>query len=113
MEGSGYATDSFLTAIAKGAGVPDIARWNRDRRSQAVLAEVARTTNQAGTFGFNGTPSFVVEGPNGTKPIGTPQSAAAIEAAIGRGAPSQGTPQHRLHGRLRSWIPLGSQPAIA
>ena len=27
-ENSGYVTDSFLTGIAKGAGVPDIDKWN-------------------------------------------------------------------------------------
>ncbi len=82
-EGSGYANDSFLTSIAKGAGVPDIAKWNADRKSKRLLGEVSRTTNQASfRFGFTGTPSFVVQGPNGTNPLGTPGSASAIEAAI-------------------------------
>ena len=27
-ENSGYVTDGFLTSIAKGAGVPDIDKWN-------------------------------------------------------------------------------------
>ena len=39
-----YVTDEFLTAIATKAGVPDIARWNRERKSKRILAEVARTT---------------------------------------------------------------------
>ena len=36
-EGSGYATDSFFEAIAKSAGVKDLARWNTDRKSKRVL----------------------------------------------------------------------------
>jgi protein-disulfide isomerase len=82
-ERSGYVTDSFLTSIAKGAKVPDIAKWNTQRKSQRLIGEVERTTEQAGEgFGFNGTPSFVVKGPKGTEPLGTPESAGEIEAAI-------------------------------
>jgi protein-disulfide isomerase len=62
-EGTGYVTDEFLTAIARAAGVSDLARWNRDRKSQKVLDEVAATTAEAQQLGFTGTPSFAVEGP--------------------------------------------------
>jgi len=84
IEDSGYITDDFLTAIAKGAGVPDIARWNRDRKSKRVLAEVEATTSEAERLGFNGTPSFAVEGPGtaGKQTLGTPQSSGAIESAL-------------------------------
>jgi protein-disulfide isomerase len=83
FENSGYVTDEFLTAIARGAGVPDIARWNADRKSKAVLREVDRTTNQASDLGFTGTPSFAVQGSDGTlEPIGTPGSAGEIESAL-------------------------------
>lgn len=83
-ENSGYVTDAFLTAIAKGAGVPDIARWNRDRRSAEALAEVEKTTKQAERLGFTGTPSFAVEGPGttGKQTLEIPGSAADIESAI-------------------------------
>ena len=84
IEHSGYVTDEFLTAIAEGAGVPDVARWNRDRKSKAVLAEVSATTAEAQELGFNGTPSFAMEGPGaeGTEALGTPESAGALESAI-------------------------------
>lgn len=86
-ERSGYVTDEFMTAIANGAGVPDLASWNEARKSKPVLAEVARTTREAGSrFGFSGTPSFRVEGPGGSESLGTPGSAEAIEAAIRRAA---------------------------
>lgn len=83
-EGSGYVTDEFMTAIAEGAGVPDIAQWNKDRKSKAVIAEVEATTAEAQKLGFNGTPSFAVEGPGteGLEPIGTPESQEALEEAI-------------------------------
>lgn len=83
-EDSGYATDAFLTAIAKGAGVSDIARWNADRKSKRVLNQVAATTAEAEQLGFSGTPSFAVEGPgaSGKEKLGTPGSAADLESAI-------------------------------
>lgn len=85
FEGTGYVTDDFLTAVAEGAGVPDIARWNRDRHSQRILAEVERTTTEARRLGLGGTPSFAVEGPrtDGLEPIDA-ESAGDLEAAIDR-----------------------------
>jgi protein-disulfide isomerase len=83
-EDSGYATDKFLTAIAKGAGVADIARWNSDRKSKRVIAEVEATTAEAEQLGFTGTPSFAVEGPGttGKQTLGTPGSSENLESAI-------------------------------
>jgi protein-disulfide isomerase len=87
-ERSGYVTDEFLTAIAEGAGVPDIDKWNRDRESKAILGEVAASTREAQELGFNGTPSFAMEGPGaeGTEALGTPESAGALESAISSAA---------------------------
>lgn len=83
-ERSGYVTDEFLTEVARGAGVPNIARWNKDRKSQAMLNEVARTTEEAQRLGLTGTPSFGVMGPEstGVEVLGTPGSAAQLEEAI-------------------------------
>lgn len=83
-EASGYVTDEFLTEIARGAGVPDIAEWNKERKSAAALAEVKRTTEEAERLGFTGTPSFAVEGPGMTKleTIGPPGEASQLEEAI-------------------------------
>jgi protein-disulfide isomerase len=83
FENSGYVTDEFLTAIARAAGVPDIAQWNSDRKSRAVLREVSRTTAQASSLGFSGTPSFAVQAQGGPlDPIGTPGSAGEVESAL-------------------------------
>jgi protein-disulfide isomerase len=83
-EDSGYVTDEFLTAIARAAGVTDIARWSTDRKSKRVLEEVADSTSQAEALGFTGTPSFAVEGPGATglEALGPPGSASALESAI-------------------------------
>jgi protein-disulfide isomerase len=84
VEDSGYADDAFLTAIAKAAGVSDLAKWNEDRRSAQVLAEVEKTTAEAERLGFTGTPSFAVEGPGtaGKQTLGTPGSSGDLESAI-------------------------------
>jgi protein-disulfide isomerase len=83
-ENSGYADDEFLTSVAKGAGVKDIAQWNKDRNSKKIKDEVTKTTEEASDFGFTGTPSFAIKGPNsnGTELLGTPGSPESIEEAI-------------------------------
>lgn len=84
LEASGYITADLLTEIARGAGVPDIGRWNKERKSRSVLDEVARTSEEAQKLGLTGTPSFAVSGPGakGLETLGTPGSAGALEEAI-------------------------------
>lgn len=83
-EASGYVSDEFLTEVAKGAGVSDIAKWNKNRKSGAVLGEVEAETEEAQDLDLTGTPSFVVSGPGaeGKEVLGTPGSAGALEDAI-------------------------------
>ena len=82
IEDSGYADDAFLEAVAKGAGVKDLAKWNEDRK--LLRPKVEETTQEAQQLGFNGTPSFAIKGPGtkGLETIGTPNSTAAFEEAI-------------------------------
>jgi protein-disulfide isomerase len=77
-----YADDTFLEAIAKGAGVKDLSRWNSER--EELEPEVEATSAEAQELGFTGTPSFAIEGPKtkGLEPIGTPSSTGALEEAI-------------------------------
>jgi protein-disulfide isomerase len=84
IERSGYVTDEFLTEVARGAGVPDIERWNADRQSRRILAKVEAETAEAERLGLGGTPSFATEGPatRGLEALGTLGSAGEIEAAI-------------------------------
>jgi protein-disulfide isomerase len=87
-ERSGYVTEEFLEAVAKGAGVPDIAQWDKDRKSKAVKQEVTRTSEQAQKYGFTGTPSFAVEGPGadgGIELLGTVE-ASGLEEGIEKAA---------------------------
>lgn len=84
-ERSGYVTDEFLEAVAKAAGVKDLATWNVERKSKAVLEEVEATTSEAASkFGFNGTPSFVIKGPstNGYEIFQNAESPSDFEKAI-------------------------------
>ena len=83
-ENSGYVTDAFLTSIARGAGVPDIDKWNTDRNDPKWDAIIQQGSTQAESLGFNGTPSILVQGPNGQKPIGgsTIPTVQDIQAAI-------------------------------
>lgn len=83
-EASGYVSDDFLTEIARGAGVSDITKWNKDRKDRKTVAEVERTTKEAEELDFTGTPSFAVEGPGskGLETLGTPSSSGALEEAI-------------------------------
>jgi protein-disulfide isomerase len=69
-ENSGYVTDDFLTTIARGAGVPDLDKWNTDRNDPKWDAVIQQGSSQAESLGFNGTPSILVDGPNGQKAIG-------------------------------------------
>lgn len=77
-----YADDAFLEAIAKGAGVKDLNRWNSERAE--LEPEVEATTAEAHEFGFNGTPSFAIKGPktDGLQPLGTIGSTGELEAEI-------------------------------
>jgi protein-disulfide isomerase len=81
-ENSGYADDAFLEAVAKGAGVKDLAKWNADRARST--ARVEETSQEAQNLGFEGTPSFAIRGAktDGLKLLGTPGSTEAIEEAI-------------------------------
>ena len=83
-ENSGYADDEFLTAIAKGAGVKNITKWNQERNGAKFTEEVKKTTAEAVKLGFTGTPSFAIKGPstNGMELLGTPSTAGEIEEAI-------------------------------
>ena len=84
FENSGYVNDDFLTEIARAAGVSDVKQWNRARQSQRTIDRVAAERAEAERLGFDGTPSFAVEGPttDGLEALGTPDSAGDLESAI-------------------------------
>lgn len=83
-EDSGYVTDEFMEAVAKAAGVKNLAQWNKERKSSALTGEVKATTARAEHYGFTGTPSFAIKGPstNGIELLGTPRQPEEFEEAI-------------------------------
>jgi protein-disulfide isomerase len=83
-ENSGYATDEFIESMAKYVGIPDMAKWKEEWKGGTYKKQVEETTGQAQKLGFEGTPSFAVEGPNseGLEVLGTPGSTGVIEEAI-------------------------------
>jgi protein-disulfide isomerase len=86
-ENSGYVTEGFIEAVARAAGIKDMAAWNKARKSKAVRAEETATTKSAeGTLRFHATPSFAIEGPktDGLKLLGTPESTEELEEAIAK-----------------------------
>jgi protein-disulfide isomerase len=87
-ENSGYATEGFIESMGEYVGIPDIAKWNQERKSGKYKKQVEDTTQQAEKVGFTGTPSFAIEGPssNGLELLGTPGSTEAIEEAIKKAA---------------------------
>jgi protein-disulfide isomerase len=83
-ENSGYVTDSFLESVAKGAGVPNIGKWNADRQSSKWNDTLAKVQADAQEQGLDATPSIVVKGPGGTKLVGSGVlPLGAIRSAIG------------------------------
>ncbi len=85
-ENSGYVTDDFMTAIARGAGVRDIGAWNTDRQASKWASEFKAIDAEATNLGLSGTPAIQIIGPRGKKVLpGIPSAAqlrAAIEAAV-------------------------------
>lgn len=82
-ENSGYVTSEFMRAVAKAAGVKNLAKWNHDR--QKLTGKVEQTTAEAGQLGYDATPSFAVEGPatrGDMQLLGTPETTGALEEAI-------------------------------
>jgi protein-disulfide isomerase len=82
-ENSGYADDdAFLRALAKAAGVRNLAKWDAERAE--MTAKVEETSQEAANLGFDGTPSFAIKGPQtgGIKLLGFPESVGELEDAI-------------------------------
>jgi protein-disulfide isomerase len=81
-ERSGYVTDEFMEAVAKAAGVMDLAKWNQDRKK--MTQQVEETTTEAAKLGYDATPSFALKGPGtkGLELLGTPETTGALEEAI-------------------------------
>jgi protein-disulfide isomerase len=82
-ERSGYVTNAFLDHLAAAAGI-DVDRFDADRRTSAMATRVQKDARQALAYGLQGTPSFAVTGPRGTRLLagGVPDSIHPFEDAI-------------------------------
>jgi protein-disulfide isomerase len=88
-ENSGYVTDSFLSKIAKAAGM-NVAQARRYGSSRSVQQRLAATTNAAENAGVNGTPTFYVGRGSSLRPLAVggydPQSfSAALDSVLNGG----------------------------
>jgi protein-disulfide isomerase len=83
-ENSGYVTEEFIESIGKSAGIPDLKKWNQERKSGKYKKQLEAESKEAQKLGFEGTPSFAIEGPSskGLEVISTPESAGELEEAI-------------------------------
>jgi protein-disulfide isomerase len=85
-EDSGYVTESYLEGLAKQIHGLNLPKWMADRNLASVKKQVS-SDNAAGISflgGNAGTPTLVIQGPDGTKalPSGLPSSYGELQAAI-------------------------------
>jgi protein-disulfide isomerase len=85
-ENSGYVTDEFIESVGEEAGIPDLARWNKERKSGKFKKQLEAQTKKAEKFGFEGTPSFAIQGPKskGVELISTPETPGQLEEEIAK-----------------------------
>jgi protein-disulfide isomerase len=82
-EGTGYATPSYFTGLARQISGLDYSRWHADSRLQSLEAEVASDGRAAASHGFDTTPTIVVHGPRGgAPPIAGAPDFSTLQAAI-------------------------------
>jgi protein-disulfide isomerase len=84
-ENSGYVTDEFLRGIAEDAGVPDLEQWEAERNVERWREVLKIVDDEASELGFNGTPSFAVDGANGLAPLPNASTAGDVLGALSGG----------------------------
>jgi protein-disulfide isomerase len=65
-EDSGYVTEAYLQGLARQVPGLDLTKWATDRNDPELSNQVATDAQVANSFGFNGTPSFLIEKTGGT-----------------------------------------------
>ncbi len=69
QEGSGYATDAFLSGLAKQIPGLDYLKWQSDRQDPSLTAQVQAQGAAGNGAGVNATPTVIAEGLKGTVPV--------------------------------------------
>ncbi|MET9433706.1 thioredoxin domain-containing protein [Streptomyces sp. NPDC006551] len=96
----GFGEDR-LAALAKEAGVADLARFTRDADSEAARAAVSRDQEQGYSLGATSTPSFLING----RPIAGAQPMETFTQAIDAAAKAAKTAQPKKTGPSASGGP--------
>lgn len=91
FQNSGQLTDERLAALAKELGL-DMARFNRDRQSEEIAAEVEADRKQAAAHNLNSTPTFVINGVvvTGAQPL--PEFQRVVDRLLAEAAPKKAAP---------------------
>lgn len=80
-ENGGWLTDELVFDVAEAGGL-DVEQFRADFEGDEAAAAIFENQNTAGEQGVSSTPTYVVEGPNGTEVINGAQDVAAFEEAI-------------------------------
>jgi protein-disulfide isomerase len=88
VEGTRYATTSYLDHVAAQVPGLDLTQWKQQGASRAILRQVRADDTQATADGITGTPTLIAMGPRGTDRLVPGLStygamAAAIAKALG------------------------------
>ena len=82
QEGTAYATDAFLAAIARQVSGLDLASWKSGLADSVLANEVRADGTAASVAGADATPTLVIKGPHGTKTVSGNVPAAQVESAV-------------------------------
>lgn len=91
FQNSNALDEARLVTLAQEAGL-DVARFNRDRQSAEIAAEVEADRKQAAAHNFTGTPKFVINGVvvTGAQPL--PEFQKVVERLLAEAAPQKTAP---------------------
>jgi protein-disulfide isomerase len=82
QEGTPYATNSYLTGLARQVPGLDLAKWKTALGDSALGGEVRSDETAASVAGADATPTLVIKGPRGTKTVAGNVPAAQVESAV-------------------------------
>jgi protein-disulfide isomerase len=83
QEGTAYVNQGFLDGIAQAIPGLNFSKWKTDSANPNFQAQVQAEQQQAGTRGFNSTPTIVVQGPKGAaQPIVGNTDYGTLQSAI-------------------------------
>ena len=83
QEGTGYATNGFLTGLAGSIAGLNYAKWSGDRTSSSATNQVSSDEQSASSRGLSSTPTLLVQGPKGqAQPVVGVPSYSSLESTI-------------------------------